>query len=504
MALRRGWSRRSTPPACGTLILPVGMLMTHRTLYAALLAPLLLSGLLFLPRGEPHPVPSAASEPPPSRAEGAPQAAAAHERYSPHFPHMRFATTAWLYDTGNQAEIEHLARHYDLLLAPLAVEQIHSLNPTGENLPYTLLWHMHQPQENADWYNEMRAWYADRMRNLRDYRFEDAFLHTAQPRTEATRMLTPLPNDDHYFQTPRWIMNPADPGYRAYTIDRFNDLLAHAPLTSIFVDEHYHPQIHWMRGSVELPTEAAFRAAMIDFYRTVRAGIGGHMIMLNTAQSHAWMFGEHGEDLWALDMVREAGGLHMEQMVNPVLPYEWNLLVWEQWQTTGAVIKPTANVNREEYDAGHIHGPGPWTRGNHATPGDRGKMWEITVVYLTMPAEGAERWYFSPAPNLTFQQSWYPPYERDIGKPVAPRYAIFEGTDPRGQTAMVWAREFTNALVLNRPRWHDAGWFDDETAMPVDLPPGPWYRVLDDNTLEATPSTSISLRLAEGAIFVRG
>jgi hypothetical protein len=111
---------------------------------------------------------------------------------------------------------------------------------------------------------------------------------------------------------------------------------------------------------------------------------------------------------------------------------------------------------------------------------------------------GPGRYYLSP--GSPSPGGWYPPYGVDVGLPVGPYTLVGTGV---GQGAGYHVqREFTNALVIGRfygwwlpePDWH--------TPMNFPLPAGVWRRVLDNGTL-ASPQTSVDLRLAEAAIFIK-
>jgi uncharacterized repeat protein (TIGR01451 family) len=120
---------------------------------------------------------------------------------------------------------------------------------------------------------------------------------------------------------------------------------------------------------------------------------------------------------------------------------------------------------------------------------------------------------------------WSRSLEVDIGTPtdtvpagataVAPwgLWVLAEGADPGHPDYpditkcryKVYAREYTNGLVLLKPKsGTDPGrsTFADNTATTHDL--GGWYQpVLDDGTL-GEPTTSVTLRNGEAAIFVGG
>jgi hypothetical protein len=417
---------------------------------------------------------------------------------SPHWTHFRLATTAWGVQPI-QSEIEHVARHYDLVMSgPL--NQFHQLNPTAIYMPYTILWHLprpggsYPPALDVMYYHDMQQWYADPAKNTGGWDLEHAFLHSQHPRTEANRLLTPVEPHSPWWQERRWVMNPTDPGFRAYTIDRYRRILETAYLNAIFIDEHSW-EIDLMDGSVE-HTPQSLRNGIATFYAAIRPALNNAMLMLNTANYHPELLG----GAWIVDAVRNAGGVHMESLIelHRDLPYRWDAI--ERFAATGALVKPTSNTTRAQYNQGGSVFP----PGNHATRGDRGKMFELTAVYMALTTP--EQVYFSPAPHGTYVESWYPPYERNVGSAQGSRTLYFSGLDGAGQMARVFSRQFTNALVLNRPipTWSANPNFSNASAVTVTLPPGTWYRVRDDNTLEPTPSTSIQLRLAEGAIFMRG
>lgn len=84
-------------------------------------------------------------------------------------------------------------------------------------------------------------------------------------------------------------------------------------------------------------------------------------------------------------------------------------------------------------------------------------------------------------------------------------FVFSTGTDPTSSFPyFIYGRDYSKALVLYRPVTY-VGRYDSSSAVTVDLPAGEtWYKVNYDGTFSNVPSTKVTLRGAEGAIFMKG
>jgi hypothetical protein len=423
---------------------------------------------------------------------------------SPHWTHARFAATAWHIVPGSPA-VEWMARHFDAFMSgPL--DEIRGYNPTALHMPYAMIIHVptpgHQytPSLEIMYQEDMRAWYDDPARNTGGWQFEDAFLHSQYPRTPENRLLTPVDPSNPWNNIPWYAMNVGDAGFRAYTVDRFRRLLGLYPgganWNSVFIDVA-GVEIGWGYGSVEYATHEALNNAYIGLYQAIRPALGGLPFFLNVSSYHTSQYP------FLLPLVHAAGGAHQEFILYAASEWGQVVPVIERYlNETTAIIMPTSNQRGGDYDflgAGN-HLP----VNNLSAPLSRGYMVELAQYYMAMPMDGPQRLYLSP--GSPGPGGWYPPYQRNVGTPTAPRMLYASGPDGAGQWGAVYARPFSNnALVLIRPvpGWTPHPNHTDASAMAVTLPPGNWHRVLDNNVLDGRASRSVQLRLAEAAIFVR-
>jgi hypothetical protein len=151
--------------------------------------------------------------------------------------------------------------------------------------------------------------------------------------------------------------------------------------------------------------------------------------------------------------------------------------------------------------------------GNYPTALDRFKMWMLASYYMVreLPAE-AGRAYFDAnlcinlgsSDPLDFRNGWLAAYEADVGSPLDSASVYQHG--PQGCTGyeyIVFARHYTNALVLVRPRGdYNCTDYSDATAIDVPLPSA--MVMLEPDGTTSAPMTSIALRNGDAAILFSG
>ena len=80
----------------------------------------------------------------------------------------------------------------------------------------------------------------------------------------------------------RWMINPSDPGARAYTIDRYRRLVQGT--NGVFIDEASSGDIlPRVRDAVEY-SEARYQADYTSLLAAIKQVYGNKTIMLNTAE----------------------------------------------------------------------------------------------------------------------------------------------------------------------------------------------------------------------------
>ena len=135
---------------------------------------------------------------------------------------------------------------------------------------------------------------------------------------------------------------------------------------------------------------------------------------------------------------------------------------------------------------------------------DRVRLWALGTFYLTK----SDYTYFTPEYDPTgggyggyMPNKWFGAIEYNVGTPTGDYYTFATGTDPVGQPYKVYARKFTQALVLVRVYQNSSyANFSDSTAVSVSLG-GSYFKVRANGTLDTTASTTASLRNGEGAIL---
>lgn len=156
------------------------------------------------------------------------------------------------------------------------------------------------------------------------------------------------------------------------------------------------------------------------------------------------------------------------------------------------------------------NGPANFTAGNYPSSTERFRMWNLAGYYLVKePVGSAGIVWFDPnlcidpdGPNpLSFEDEWLNAYQVDVGQPVDTATVIQSGSracTPQGYK--IFARQYTNAYVLVRPRddWN-CQTYDDTTAVTVPLSE-PMVMLEPDGTTSA-PMNSVSIRNAEAVIL---
>jgi hypothetical protein len=405
---------------------------------------------------------------------------------SPHWTHIRTLITDFYYHwTADQRT--WAGQHYDAALSGNG-DAWRAVNSSVVHLPYTLLWTVLTPESSdkqslsSIYYSDMQQWYAAHPQ----YRMEDAFLHTSTTKSLATRAKVMIWDSDRY------LINPADPGARAYTVDRYLRVVQNEK--GVFIDEAGSGDIlSRVKAGVELdPTE--YQTAYTSLLAEMKKAFGSKVIMLNTA--------EYTKD-FDLANAAAAGAAHLELFNNPMyagMPTRWK---WVEDLRARGVTVDMVSPYAAKWADDH---PSQYPKGNYPTSGQRLNMWLLASYYMVV-GQSPEGLYFHPlGPNwdTPFADYWFKGLEANIGHPVDARLALQKGTDPTGKAYTVYEREFDRALVLIRP---PQGWdtqsFLDATAVEVTLPSGEsWLPLRADGTLGAAV-TKVKLRNSESLILVK-
>jgi hypothetical protein len=410
--------------------------------------------------------------PPVSRPEGS------------HFVHIRTMATAWSEDTP--PEQEFIASHFDWIMGG-NMGAFKRRNPKGVALPYVLYHTVMIPgREFSDsylatgYYDDMVAWFAARPQ----CGLENAFLHRAGTSRSAANRLEKI-----IWGSDRWVLNLGDACARDYTGDRLARLAG--DWDGVFIDEHGDIE-RFMQGSLEYSTEDAYWADDALTLGAIRQRLGGRVVMINTAE----YMGPR-----QLASIAAAGAVHLEMLNNPqremIDRWEWV----DRILAAGAVAQVISGWGDADYQNGNV-GRG-WGPGNSATRADRGKLFELASYYMASTRDPARSLFTFADFRTPYREQWVGAIEFNVGLPLEARRVYFQGADPSGQRAVVYARAFDNALILVRPKkdWL-TDWYGDDTALRLSLPAGTWIPV-DRHGRSGSAVTSIELRNGEAAILRR-
>ena len=405
---------------------------------------------------------------------------------SPHWSHIRTLATDFYYQwTADQRS--WAGQHFDAALSG-NTDAWHASNPSVTQLPYTLFWTLltpgngSKPYLSSTYYDDMKAWYEKHS----EYRLEDAFLHSSTPKSQATRLKASI------WESERWMINPSDPGARAYTIDRYRRLVQGT--NGVFIDEASSGDIlPRVNGGVEFSYDR-YQADYTSLLAEIKKVYGSKVIMLNTA--------EYTKD-FDRDNAVAAGAVHLELFNNPMKTQMDKRWEWvEELRSRGVMVDLVGPYPATWGDEHSTQYP----KGNYATSGQRLQMWELASYYMVVGQNPEGLFFHIKAPdwNTPFSRYWFKGIEANIGHPVSARGEKQQGTDPTGQAYTIYQREFGRALVLIRAQ---RGWgaqnYKDATAVEVTLPSGEsWLPLHADGTL-GTAVTKVKLRNSESLILIK-
>jgi hypothetical protein len=405
---------------------------------------------------------------------------------SPHWSHIRTLATDFYYN-WTPTERTWAGQHFDVALSGGGAAW-RAVNPGVTHLPYTLFWTVLTPSSSSKqsissiYYDDMEQWYASRP----EYRMEDAFLHTSTDKSINTRAKVMIWDSD------RWLINPADPGARAYTIDRYRRIVADEE--GVFIDEASSGDI-LPRARLGVDISATeYQAAFTSLLADIKKAFGSKMIMLNTA--------EYTKDFDRANAAA-AGAVHLELFNNPMyseMPLRWKWI--EELRSLGVTVDLVSPYPSKWADDHASQYP----KGNYPTSGQRIHMWELASYYMVVGQSPEGLFYHIKAPDweTPFANYWFKGIEANIGHPLGARRVLQQGTDPVGQAYAVYEREFDRALVLIRSqRGWDKQSYLDATAVEVTLPSGEsWLPLRADGTLGAAVA-KVKLRNSESLILVK-
>lgn len=417
---------------------------------------------------------------------------------SPHFDHVRLTFTDFCYcfdgPLGDSLRA-WAAREFDLVMSGNAAKW-RALNPTIDQYRY-ILFGTTLDEANSDpnsltgkFQADMREWYAMHPQ----YSYESAWLHQkgdSIPADSAHRL------NPFVWSTKRFAGNPLDPGWRAYTVDRFKRALAESPGSNgLFLDEMDRANVAWIEKSKEGQglDSLVWQNAIISLIGDIKAAMPGVEFQSNAA-------GYSKRDL-ELRIGQAVGDMHLELM---------NLATQEQPSVWAMIDKLLAGGTDVDYVGAEM-----WTDmlvpkwltkypgGNYAAPVYRAKVQQLANYYMVVGSDPQHiGLQIESTRGITPDSAALPIYRFNVGHPKGPRSMWLDVRDPLNQRARVYRRDFDNAVILNRPvvYWADT-LMTEATATPVPLPEGgPWSYVKARGAI--VPLDSLALRNGESVILVR-
>jgi len=445
--------------------------------------------------------PAPPSPPPPLPPTTAGSLYNGYSAVSPHWPHIRTATTDFYY-SWNSSERQWAGQHYDLAMSGSGAAW-KGANPTVQHYPYVLLGFTVLPASTpsnalpaTQWYDDAVRWYAVHTQ----YNIETAFLHRLGQPADLAHRLKPFG-----WSTYVWVINPSDPGLIAYQTDRFRRLVASED--GLFIDVQASGDLatflkdttgrssEYTNSGNSWPPVGQYFTDYAALLRTLKSAVGSKTLQPNTG-------------MYAFDQdfanVSAAGATHMEKANNPLysgLPATWNWI--------DRLLGASVSVNFvDALDYSDMNAVATRFGGTRDSAFHRIKMIELASYYMVVPhapdklqLQLVNEW------SRPFSTVWITAQEANIGHPTVARQRLSQGivsSDPSGQQVTVYQRDFDRALVIVRPQ---TGWgtqrYDDASAVSVPLPAGDtWLPLHADGTLGA-PVTSVKLRNAEAAILVK-
>jgi hypothetical protein len=415
---------------------------------------------------------------------------------SPHFDFIRrtFTDFCYCWDDSRDSR-DWSAQHYDLIMSG-NLGAWKELNPRVTTLRYALLVstldeaNKDKPSINGKFLDDMRRWYAKHP----EFKMEDAFLHKpGDGSADSASRLNP-----HIWASNRFVGNPNDPGWRAYSIDRMKWIAKDSDVGGIFLDEidrgtaaKAYKDSREFQGA----DSTVWQNALVSLIAEIRKAIAPKMLQINAA-------GYSGRD-WEKALGAAAGSVHLETLnrATQELPSVWDVVDWyldHDVYTDFVGLETWSDLARPSMAKRY---PG----GDYASPPLRGKMVQLASYYMVVPSDPQRL-----GVQIENVRGFVPDsvamrvMEYDIGHPVGERRVVINERDPLGQRARVYRRDFDHAIVLIRPvaYWADTV-MTNETKVKVPLPDGgPWLRVEPDGT--TIPVTDLWLRNSDAVILVRG
>lgn len=288
-----------------------------------------------------------------------------------------------------------------------------------------------------------------------------------------------------YYGQMRFVTNPSGSAVRKWAADYHVRLLADNPLADgVFMDNATGKLP--FAGTPVLEATATFSADSGALIAAVNRSIAPKWVMANTAG---------GGD--SADAVTAGAAASIEEFLIRPLTHSWT-----EFGDTANLVARRLAAEGSPYLVIDSR-----SDGGGATD-SRTQLATLAYYYLLADAERTFlMFYGGESPSTGWAQHWSEAVRVDVGQAKAAYREFATGKDPLSPslTYKVFAREYTNGLVLYKPRSYaqgiGEGTINDQTATTHQLG-GSYRRVNADGTLGPVV-TSVTLRNGEGAVLVR-
>ena len=409
---------------------------------------------------------------------------------SPHFSHISVFYTdfyaRYASPSDQRAVYAFLGPRIDAVMSG-SRDQWKAIDPTILYFPYALQFTVPVPGPKSEhddaasgYFADMQSWYQAHG----NYDIENAFLHRGG-HDQAHRVQLKI------WDSMRFVVNPADPGQRAYQVDRLSRVAQGQD--GVFLDEFGGGMSGASKPCDEFATSAEYMTAETQLISQVHDAIKPRFLLINIAEY--WTPADSA-------LVVAAGGAHLERANFPFtdrLPSRWtqidHLLAQNVYTEFVTLWTYTDWVRSKTFPS--------FQGGMYSSPLERGQLVQLASYYMAVPKD-PERYSYDQQNmwNVRPDTVWMPALEADVGHPRETRHVIASGVDAAAQKYSIYARDFDNAYILIRPQldWRKQT-YADSTGITVPLP-APMRPLHRDGTL-GDPVSSVTLRNVEAAILFK-
>lgn len=409
---------------------------------------------------------------------------------SPHFGHISVFYTDFYARYASQSDqravFAFLGPRIDAVMSGPR-DQWKAVDPTILYFPYALQFTVPVPGPKtarddiaSGYFADMQSWYQAHG----NYDIENAFLHRGG-HDEAHRVQLKI------WDSMRYVVNPADPGQRAYQVDRLSRVAQGQD--GVFLDEFGGGMSGASKPCDEFTTSADYMTAETQLISQVHDAIKPRFLLMNIAEY--WTPADSA-------LVVAAGGAHLERTNFPFtdrLTGRWteidHLLAQNVYTEFVTLWTYTDWVSSKTFPS--------FQGGMYSSPLERGQLVQLASYYMAVPKD-PQRFSYDQQNmwNVRPDTVWMPALEADVGHPREARHVIASGVDAAAQKYSIYARDFDNAYVVIRPQldWRKQT-YADSTGVTVPLP-APMRPLHRDGTL-GDPVSSVTLRNVEAAILFK-